>query len=540
MFACCLRLGLNVVYMCACYFISLDYKSPALVAHSHPLTAQQIEARQRQAVLQERILEAEESARLAKLEAKRGTAMPAQHTAVSLNNDAAMRSSRGKLISEGVFSSLSKSELRSPSMLQLVSSSADVDCTGEKNNLSTQRGQSNNIKKVCRVERNNKTVLVASGQKGGENEVMKRRNSRIPVIQQSQGTNKSKVVAGSKIQQTSKIETDVRNNKAANQRTRETNGGSSVKAATAGRRPVIERSVSPPVPVVAKRLKEQGLASIADRRGVQMYTCSDHSPPDDSGTIIRNHSHPVLAEFSVESHMTVMPHQLDDRALSPPVPALAKKLRGEGWGQTHTTMATKTVVESSERALSPPVPSVAKRMKSQVTIQDHETCAQDIQNTRTENLHGHVSVRTSSPPVPALAKKLYQGKAEHKMGLIDEESKNESSAKLVVNKNSDSNVCVGEKFSSIDTDNIQLHINRPPSCKPDSKPLSPVTMTTSSLPVIATATSGDNLLAEPQSTNRQRLILQQLTMLKEGILTQQNSIDHRVKTILNRNKQCSF
>ena len=521
------------------YVFSLNYKSVVatlFLTHTH---SQQIEARQRQALLQERILEAEESARLAKLEAKGLTAMPTRHTAVNFIDDVVTRSSGGKIISDGVSSSLSKSELRSPSMLQLASSSTGMGYTGDINAPPTQRGLGKD-----------KPVAVASGRQSDENGVVKKRSSRIPVIRQSQGTNKSKVVIGSRVQRTSKIETNVRNSQVTNQRTREANDARPVKAATAGRRQTMKRGVSPPVPVVAKRIKEQ--ASIVHRRGDSQHTHNESSTREDCGTFIRSHSPPVPAvvkrlrngELRVESHMTVRPHPLDDRALSPPVPAVAKQLRGERWGQTHSTMATESTVESSERASSPPVPTVAKRLRNQTNIKDHATGARDIQTM--ENLHVDSAIRTSSPPVPALAKKLHQGKTEHKLGPIEEDNKTHSSDKTaqpVVNKNSDANVCTGERFSSVaDMDDVQLLINRPPSCKPDSKPLSPVTMTTSSLPVISMATSRDNLLAvvRPHSTNRQRLILQQLTMLKEGILTQQNSIDHRVQTILNRNKQCSF
>ena len=514
------------------------YKSLVLIPHSH-----QIEARQRQAQLQERILEAEESARLAKLEAKGLSATPTRHTAVRFNDDTVMQSSGGRFISDGVFSSLSKSELQSPSMLQ---SSTDVGYTGDINAPSTQRGQGNG----------KMVIAVASERRQcGENEVTKnKRNSRIPVVQQSQRTNKSKMVASSRVQQMSKTETNVRNGKVANQRTRETNNGvpgRSVKAVIAERRQTIERCVSPPVPVVAKRLKEQTNSTVHRRTAISLHANNNPPPRDDSGTVIQSHSPPVPAvvkklrngELKVEGHMTVIPHLSDDRALSPPVPAVAKQLRGERCGQTHTTMSTETVVQSSERSLSPPVPTVAKRLKNQANIQDHATSTQDIQNT--ENLHVHVATRASSPPVPALAKKLHQGKNEHKLGVIDEERKTsiKTAKTRMVNKNCDGTVCTGERFSSIaDTDDVQLLINRPPSCKPDSKPLSPVAMTTSNLPAITMATTGDNLLSmvQPQSTNRQRLILQQLTMLKEGILTQQNSIDHRVKTILNTNKQCSF
>lgn len=523
---------ISVVYMCTS--LALTTSHPCIfLTHTH---SQQIEAQQRQALLQERILEAEESARLAKLEAK---GLTARHTVAGFNDDAIMRSPGGKVISEGVFSSLSKSELRSPSMLQLASSSMDVDYTGNTNAPLTHRGQGNG-----------KTVGVASGRQSGETDVMKKRNSRIPVIREPQRTSKSKVVVGSRVQQTSKLETNVRKSRVANQRTRETNGGRSVHAAITGRRQTIEPSVSPPVPVVSKRLKEQ--ASIVHRKSDSLHTHNKPSPHDDSGTSVRSYSPPVPAvvkklrngEFKVEDHMTVMPHLSDYRAMSPPVPAVAKQLRDERWGQTHATMATETVVESSQRALSPPVPTVAKRLKNETNIQDHATSAQDFHST--ENLHVHVAKRALSPPVPALAKKLNQGKNEHKLGVIDEESKTHSSvetAKSAVNMNSDANICTGERFSSIaDTYDVQLLINRPPSCKPDSKPLSPVTMTTSSFPVITMTTTGDDIPAvvRPQSTNRQRLILQQLTMLKEGILTQQNSIDHRVQTILNRNKQCTF
>jgi hypothetical protein len=95
-------------------------------------------------------------------------------------------------------------------------------------------------------------------------------------------------------------------------------------------------------------------------------------------------------------------------------------------------------------------------------------------------------------------------------------------------------------------DGSEISINRPPSCKPDSKPLSPVATTTTILPAIPMATADhrrDNqggVVHPPHTSNRQRLILQQLTMLKEGILTQQNDIDHRVKNILTKNRQCNF
>ena len=249
--------------------------------HTHSLT-HQLEARQRQAILQQRILEAEESARLAKLEAK-GMNTAARHTTVSFDDDVITRSSGGNFVSEGVYSSLSKSEFRSPSMLQLMTST-DGSCQGDSNAPPTHRGRSTITEKGRLVGRNNKLANGGTRRRDSEREtedvVAKGRISRIPVMQQSQGaTKQSKTMVGSRTQQRAKINTG---NKMSNVQTRE-DGVRLTKAAMATNRPVVDRSSSPPVPVVAKRLK-----GAVSRKDDSLNAHSNPPPPGD--TFIRSSS----------------------------------------------------------------------------------------------------------------------------------------------------------------------------------------------------------------------------------------------------------
>ena len=463
----------------------------------------------------------------------------AHHPTVSFDEDYITRHSPVDYGSgDAVYSSISKSELRSPSMLQLVNTSTDNGRHGDNNAPPTQRGQANPVRKSRQFE------------KGGNVEQRrreaKRKGSRIPVMQTSPTPAvKSKIITGARAQtrNTNKTETNVRNSKRF--RDEDQRSVKVVKATRGG--PVVERSRSPPLPVVARKLKEQNYLPKKDNLCLSKSR-GKTSRNDENYSFVRSVSPPVptvakkLRNGELSEHLvTEVVRPPYERTPSPPVPAVAKKLRS---GLNHTT-STEVMPAVYERTLSPPIPTVAKRLK--------QVEANVISETTTER---QTYVRASSPPVPAVVKRLQQEKSRQAEEEITMGGKSKSAPTATVSKRmetdwgKDKDLRSGgdqEMICDLESDNaIQLPINRPPSCKPDSKPLSPVAMTTSSLPAITTATSNhhhDNsqtMYPPRQSSNRQRLILQQLNMLKEGILTQQNSIDHRVQTILTRNKKCSF
>ena len=440
----------------------------------------------------------------------------AHHPTVSFDEDAVYKSYDSDYVGESVYGSLSKSELRSPSMLQLVNSSTtDGSRHGNSNAPPTHRGVANDTKRIGKKARPVEGERRGADRRENEREGVRRRNSRIPVMQPSPGPGSKSKIGGSSRSSNTKME---RGSKATSRRPRE--GHKPAAMAVTGRE--VERRWSPPVPVVAKKLKQGKVVE-----GDQTYLIRKPPPRgDDDVAFVRCRSPPVPAvarkmksgELQVTSLSEVVSPPYE-RAPSPPVPVVAKRLR-----DNELTSTTQALHE--RLASSPPVPTVAKRVRHQ------------------ENRPPQPSYdRASSPPVPAVAKRLQQDKMRP-----DGAGGAKSNSAPVVPAAERGIRHVDRIAGSISDseDKGQLSINRPPSCKPDSKPLSPVAMTTStSLPAVAIATSNhchDNqqLMGKPQSSNRQRLILQQLTMLKEGILTQQNNIDHRVQTILTRNKQCNF
>ena len=490
-----------------------------------------MEAHQRQAILQQRILEAKESAKQAKLEARGTVNFAGRQPTVSFDTNCVTSSVE---VGEGVLSSLSKSEFRSPSMLQLVDPPTEAGRHGDANPPPTQRSRANGVRKGGRTGRSKlaEGTVNHRDQRGNGSE-RTRRNSRIPVMRQSMGAaSKSKTVINSR-HQASKPGTEnpnTQNNKLSKRRFRE-DDDRSVNVTTVRRRPVVERSVSPPVPVVAKRLKQQDFAK---KDG---FVSSHRTPLPESlnSTFTRSQSPPVPAvakrlrnEEHGQRHVTETVYPSYERGPSPPVPAVARRLRNEEASQDHIT--TETVHPSYEREPSPPVPAVARRLRNEVS-QGHETRHQSHE-------------RGASPPVPSVVKRLQQNKSEYDSELTAVPNKSRTTPVPVSTTKMKGPI---QSLVAGDSDEVEMSINRPPSCKPNSSPLSsPVAMTTSTnLPAILTATSNyhhdkPQTILHSQSSNRQRLILQQLTMLKEGILTQQNTIDHRVQTILTQNKQCNF
>ena len=247
------------------------------------------------------------------------------------------------------------------------------------------------------------------------------------------------------------------------------------------------------------------------------------------------------------------------RTASPPVPTLAKTMRDQNnvestSGFIHAASAVTQPLY--ERTSSPPVPAVAKRLRNggdleAVASNKKNTANEDEKRERLYDIH-----RASSPPVPTVAKKLQQSELS-KLKIVSgkgQPTSTSTSTNAVATNGSFKPI---EKLSSdlkldfspshaILAGDSEISIDRPPSCKPDSNPLSPVPTTTTNLPAIAMAMAErrqgnqGGVVHTPQASNRQRLILQQLTMLKEGILSQQNNIDHRVENILMRNRQCHF
>ena len=493
---------------------------------------------QRQALLQQRILEAEESARRAKLEARGVIVNTNCHPTVSFDEYTTVsRSMASDFPGEGgVYSSLSKSDFRSPSMLQLANATTETGHHGDGNAPPTQRGRANGARKGRAI---GQSMVADERERQVDQKVVKRRNSRIPVIQQSAA---SKAVATkSKGEMSSKVDLSVRSNKILTKRPRE--GGvrlregrvrpvnvAAVKAAAV--RPVVmERNYSPPVPALAKRLKQQP-STLPKKDSVQLLTQGRNMQEDVN--FIRSISPPVPAVakklkngmLENDDHRTEAVLPSYRRTASPPLPAVAKRMRDVDMESGSVPEVTQPLYQ---RTTSPPVPAVAKRLRNGASNDNHSTSQYEKREASND--------RALSPPIPTVAKRLQQN--DTKLDTVS--GKGQPTPLMTEALNSELKFEFSRGLLAGDS---EILINRPPSCKPDSKPLSPIAMTTN-LPVIATATANhhhDNQggMPHPSSSNRQRLILQQLTMLKEGILTQRNSIDHRVKTILTRDKQCNF
>ena len=455
-----------------------------------------------------------------------------------------MRSIDSNYLGEGVYSSLSKSDIRSPSMLQLVNTTMttnEADHHADGNAPPTQRGGTNAARRGHAIGRSK----VAESE-GGDRKDIKRRNSRIPVMQQSMAskaeTTKSKARAmGSKVQ-SSKVNGCVRSNKVSSIRGRE--GGvrqsntAAAKTAVIGRA-VLERSYSPPVPALAKKMKRQ---QDLPKKDTLQHTQTNIQ---ENVNFIRSSSPPVPAvdkklrngQFESEEHLTAY-----TRTASPPVPTLAKRRRDHGDVETGFVSPPTVMQPSYERTSSPPVPAVAKRLRDEEAIASNNKNHTVSKDAKSERSHD----RALSPPVPTVAKKLQQNEIS-KLATVPAKSQStmihSGKSKAIELMNSDLKL---EFRPGILAGDSEISINRPPSCKPDSKPLSPIATTTTNLPAIPMAMADHHhdhqrgMVHPPQASNRQKLILQQLTMLKEGILTQQNDIDHRVQNILTRNKECNF
>lgn len=431
-------------------------------------------------------------------------------------------------------------------MLQLANANtSEADHHGDGNSPPTQRGGANGARKGRVIGR---SKLAES--EGGDHKDIKRKSSRIPVIKQSTAskatTTKSKAVAVGLKGQSSRVNGSTRSNKVSSTRGRE--GGVRQTNVTASKtavigRAVLERSYSPPVPALTKKMKQQYNLPKKD-------TAPQHTQrnTEENVNFIQSSSPPVPAvakklrngQFESEEHGTVY-----TRVYSPPIPTVAKRMRDHGDVESGYVPPTE-MQPSYERTSSPPVPAVAKRLRDEgatVNKTNHHSVSKDVKREQSYE-------RALSPPVPTVAKKLQQNDISRLATVPDRSQLTSTSVihngnfKTVESMNSDLRHEFGRP--GILAGDSEISINRPPSCKPDSKPLSPIAMMTTNLPAISMAMADhhhDNqwgTVHPPQASNRQRLILQQLTMLKEGILTQQNNIDHRVENILTRNKQCNF
>lgn len=455
------------------------------------------------------------------------------------------RSTEENLLGEGVYSSLSKSDLRSPSMLQMATTTTnETGHHGDGNAPPTQRGGANGVRKGHAIGKSKAT-------EGEDQRQVKRRNSRIPVASKAATTkSKPRGAVGSEVQG-SKVNGTVRGiGKASTRRGREgvarppvNRVPASKTAAVIGRAVMEERSYSPPVPALAKKMKYQP-QSLPEKDTLL------HTQRNVKETFIRSSSPPVpavakkLRNGEFESEDLVVEYS---RAPSPPLPALTNTMRNRSdvaeSGLVHNTVTQPLY----ERTSSPPVPAVAKRLRDEganASSRNHSV-TEDVKRERSYD-------RALSPPVPTVAKKLQQSEPS-KLKMAPGKGQSGTNAPTARNGNSkpieklNSDLKIDYSPSHmILADGSEISINRPPSCKPDNKPLSPVATTTISLPTVPMATAThrhDNqggVVHPLQASNRQRLILQQLTMLKEGILTQQNDIDHRVENILTRNRQCNF
>ena len=474
------------------------------------------------------------------------TANHHHHPTVSFDEYAIVaRSTEENLLGgEGIYSSLSKSDVRSPSMLQMAAATTNESTGhhGDGNAPPTQRGGANGVRK-------GRVIGKSKATEGEDQRQVKKRNSRIPVVRKAAATkSKPRGAVGSEVQG-SKVNGSVQGiGKVSTRRGREgvarppVNGAAALKTAVIGRT-VTERSYSPPVPALAKKMKYQP-------KSFPEKDTLPHTQRNIKEDFIRSSSPPVPAvakklkngQFESEDLTT----EYTRVPVSPPVPALTNTIRNRSnVGLVHNTVTQPLY----ERTSSPPVPAVAKRLRDEAAPAASSRDRSVNEDTKRERSYD----RALSPPVPTVAKKLQQGEpSKLKMAAP---GKSQSGTNAPITRNGNSKPI--EKLNSdpkidcspshmILADGSEISINRPPSCKPDSKPLSPIATTTTNLPNVPMATAArhrDNqrgVVHPLQASNRQRLILQQLTMLKEGILTQQNDIDHRVENILTRNRQCNF
>ncbi len=175
------------------------------------------------------------------------------------------------------------------------------------------------------------------------------------------------------------------------------------------------------------------------------------------------------------------------RALSPPIPTLAKKLRSQ---------ANQLTVEASaiHRPASPPVPTLAKRINHQLNID-----ALSSSNDRPEMI-----VRSRSPPVPTLAKRQSHDLPRRSHDTHPTRSQSPPVPTIAKKLTVPTNSSTRKPSQAVTT------INRLPTCELVHHQPSP-------LPTLVPPSLGDchddqNVVSGP---SRQQVILEQLAALKK-------------------------
>ena len=204
------------------------------------------------------------------------------------------------------------------------------------------------------------------------------------------------------------------------------------------------------------------------------------------------------------------------RVKSPPVPALAKKLRQDKDCFSNTT----TIVPSLVRAKSPPVPALASRL--QLDSQTHRSHSPPVPALASRLQPDSQTHRSHSPPVPALTSRLQPDLQTHR----SHSPPVPALAKNLQTVRTSSQLCLSPPtqpaLPQLVEEAHSMPINRPPSCTLTTTPLP-------SLPSNTLASTTQNVVTiplhlsplpsqgnlPPLTTNRQQTILQQLEMLRQ-------------------------
>lgn len=358
------------------FYVPCSYIN-SLITHTYTYTThhthihKQEEAAQQQALLTQRIAEAEQSAKRAKVEARLTKVTPRCQrlpppTTVHFTESELPHQSSTLLLSHA-------SHLRSPSMLQMNNPhSGQQDCLGPREDLRYGKQTSNTVMPSggpTSVPDLSKTRCgVQNSVKGGVKLSVHGTPSRIPVRQKAVRSHRD----------------------------------SSRPAQPAGtnRRPRTEQSPqlllnntlhrvqSPPVPALAKKLHQHQSRTVTS---------------DSSLTRLPSPPVPALAnKLSHHHHDTVTPGCSPVRAKSPPVPALARRLEQSA---VSTDVKQPGCDSQKYHNPSPPVPAVAKQLQkvrtsSQLRLPqtDHQSTSHISQPTHTTVLEEAHSMPINRPP----------------------------------------------------------------------------------------------------------------------------------------------
>ena len=212
-------------------------------------------------------------------------------------------------------------------------------------------------------------------------------------------------------------------------------------------------------------------------------------------------SHPVPAP----AHKLKLPgnassYQPPLRSSSPPVPALARQL-AQKKNPTLTTLGKSVSLPSNagsspeqpHRSVSPPVPAIANKLHAERL---HSPPVPTIAN----RLHAE---RLHSPPIPALANRLQM-----------DTNPLRTSPKRNVTQNSNTMPSQLQSAHPLVDDDVCYPINRPPSCAPITSPLDTRHLATGATPHLPSAYHTLQLSTAGQSS-RQEKLLHELASLRK-------------------------